>query len=336
MSEIHYFPRYSQQENVVTNNTLLLLLRLHQFNRLKFEKFIDLLCDDQEIELASSWLQFRQQKGTGKSVVDGFIAQESLKIAVETKLKGSFDPRQLENHFAAFRDEQHKVLILLRAALGEISTVQLALLQQQAESQNIQLVHASFNDVVMKARQCLSEHDEEMRALVGDYESFCSDSDLLPRDQFTLFVPPCGQSFKANERLRLYYCPATYSRRKAKYLGIYKDRKVRAIGEITKRAVCTVNLPHRAVTVVDGAVTLTPDEKERIIEATNDARSRSWDITAGHRFYLCDSMEPTEFSKASSGGIMGHRYFDLEHVLGSSLPKGLTALAAALREHEWE
>lgn len=43
MSEIHYFPRYSMQENVVTNNSLLLLLRLYQYNRYKFEKFMEAL-----------------------------------------------------------------------------------------------------------------------------------------------------------------------------------------------------------------------------------------------------------------------------------------------------
>jgi hypothetical protein len=89
MSEVHYFPRYSQPENVVTNNTLLLLLRLREYNRFKFEKFMEATCADQEVQLASSWLQFRQQKGTGKSVVDGFIAQDSIKIAVETKLTDS-------------------------------------------------------------------------------------------------------------------------------------------------------------------------------------------------------------------------------------------------------
>jgi hypothetical protein len=336
MSEIHYFPRYSQPENVVTNNTLLLLLRLHQYNRFKFEKFMDFICADQEIELASSWLQFRQQKGTGKSIVDGFIAQDSLKIAVETKLKGIFDPRQLENHFAVFSGEQHKLLILLSPALGEIPAAQLALVRQQAVSQNIQLIHASFEDIVTKARKCLSEHDEEMLALVTDYELFCSDLDLLPRDQFTLFVPPCGQSFEANERLRLYYCPATWSRRKARYLGIYAQKSVRAIGEIAKTVVCTVDVPNRTVTAVDGGAALTSDEQQRIIEATIDARTHNWDITAGHKFYLCDTVEPTDFRKTSRGGIMGHRYFDLEDVLGSSLPHDLATLAALLRQHQWE
>src|ERR1035437_4842147 len=124
MSEIHYFPRYSQPENVVTNNTLLLLLRLYQYNRFKFERFMELICADEEVQLASSWLQFRQQKGTGKSIVDGYISQDSIKIAVETKLTETFDPAQLENHLAVFAAEQHKLLILLSPTLGEISKSQ--------------------------------------------------------------------------------------------------------------------------------------------------------------------------------------------------------------------
>ena len=96
MTEIHYFPRYSQPENFVTNNTLLLLLRLNQYNRLKFQVFMGKLCEDQELQLSTSWLHFRQQRGTGRSVLDGFISQDSLKIAVETKLTDVFDPVQLE------------------------------------------------------------------------------------------------------------------------------------------------------------------------------------------------------------------------------------------------
>ena len=47
--------------------------------------------------------------------MDGFIAQDSIKIAVETKLTDTFDPVQLENHLAIFRAEQHKLLILLHS-----------------------------------------------------------------------------------------------------------------------------------------------------------------------------------------------------------------------------
>jgi hypothetical protein len=176
-----------------------------------------------------------------------------------------------------------------------------------------------------------------MLALVADYESFCSDLGLLPRDQYTLFVPPCGQSFEANERFRLYYCPATWSRRKAKYLGTYAQKTVRTIGQIVKRVVCAVDLGAGTVTAADGqATTLTPEEQERILGATKEARARDWDLTTGHRFYLCDIFQATDFRKTSRGGIMGHRYFDLDEILGGKLPQDLGALAAMLRQHQWE
>lgn len=336
MSEIHYFPRYSQPENVVTNNTLLLLLRLHQYNRFKFEKFMELICADEEVQLASSWLQFRQQKGTGKSIVDGYIAQDSIKIAVETKLTEAFDPSQLENHLAVFGAEQHKLLILLSPTLGEISKAQLEGVRQGAISRNIQVVHTSFEDIVDKTRSCLSEHDEEMLALVADYESFCSDLNLLPRDQYTLFVPPCGQSFEANERLRLYYCPATWSRRKAKYFGVYAQKTVRSIGQITKIVACEVDVASGAVAVADEDTVLTQEEKERILKATEEARMRDWDVSSGHRFYLCDAFYKTDYRKTSQGGIRGHRYFDLEEVLGGKVPQDVNALAVMLGEREWK
>jgi hypothetical protein len=337
MSEIHYFPRYSQLENVVTNNTLLLLLRLREYSRFKFEKFMEMLCADQDFQLASSWLRFQQQKGTGKSVVDGFIAQDSVKIAVETKLTESFDPVQLENHLAVFGVEQHKLLILLTPFLGTISGQQLASVRERARPLNIQVVHTSFEDIVEKTQKCLSPHDEEMAALVEDFEAFCSEIGLLPRDDYTLFVPPCGQSFEDNEEFCLYYCPLPWNRRNARYLGVYKDKRVRSIGRITKVVACNVDLTAGRVTAVpNGTDTLTQDEERRIIAATQKGQSRGWDLTSGYKFFLCDAMEETAFRKTSPGGIMGHRYFDLEAVLGGKIQLNLGELAERLRHHIWE
>jgi hypothetical protein len=336
MSAIHYFPRYSQAENVVTNNTLLLLLRLHQYNRFKFEKFLELVCEDEEFQLASCWLQFNQQKGTGKSIVDGFIAQDSIKIAVETKLTEAFDPAQLENHLALFRDEQHKLLILLSPSLGDISKSQLDSVRKGALTKNVRVIHTSFEDIVEKTRSCLSEHEEEMLALVADFESFCSDMELLPRDEYTLFVPPCNNSIETNLRFRLYYCPATWSRRKAKYLGIYAAKSVKAVGQIEKIVSCSVNIDTGNVTVADGLDSLTQDERKRILEATGEVRKRGPDITVGHKFFLCDALQETAFQKKSPGGIRGHRYFDLEKVLRGRVPDDVGDLAALLRERTWE
>jgi hypothetical protein len=124
-------------------------------------------------------------------------------------------------------------------------------------------------------------HDEEMLALVSDYEAFCSDMSLLPKDEYTVFVPPCGQSFEENEEFRLYYCPATWTRRNAKYLGIYKDKRVRAIGQIVKVVACNVNLDANTATILpNGAETLTAEEEQRILGASRKAQKRGWDISA--------------------------------------------------------
>jgi hypothetical protein len=336
MADIHYFPRYSQPENVVTNNSLLFLLRLHQYNRFKFEKFLDVICQEQEVQLASSWLQFRQQKSSGKSVVDGFIAQDSVKIAVETKMTEAFSPTQLKNHLTIFGAEQHKLLILLSPSLRNSSKSQLALVRKGALARNIQVVHTSFEDLIKQSRACLSDHDEDMLALVDDYESFCSDMKLLPTDEQTLFVPPCRLSFEANERFRLYYCPATRGGRNAKYIGIYAHKTIRAIGEIAKVVECAVNTNKGTVKLSEGQEALTPDEQKRILQATEEARVRDWDLSVGHKFYLSDKLYETQFRKTSHGGIWGRIYLNLEEVLGGKVPTDTRALAESLKSRTWK
>jgi hypothetical protein len=336
VSNIHYFPRYSQQENFVTNNTLLLLVRLHQFNRFKFEKFMDAICADLEIQLAGSWLQFKQQQTTGKSVVDGFISQESVKIAVETKLTQFFDSNQLERHLSLFGAEQNKLLILLSPSVNYAFLSQLAAIRAIATPRNIQVIYTSFEDIIDKTRGCLSEYDEEMHALVNDYESFCSDMELLPKDQYTIFAPPCRLSLSENCRYRLYYCPDDRSIRRARYLGVYANKSIRAVGLISK--IATVEIKDGQVASIDPTIVLTNEEKERILGASKEAQERGWDLSTGNRFYLCDEFEETDFRKTTPGGIQGTRYIDIRSTLGTKTNGALStsALATALRDHTWK
>lgn len=336
MTEIHYFPRYAQRENFVTNNTLLLLLRLYQYNRFKFEKFMETLCSDHDVQLTSSWLSFRQQERTTKSVVDGFIAQESVKIAVETKLGDGFDLVQLRSHLTAFRDEQHKLLVLLNPSGEAGSPALLKAIRDEAAARNVQILLTSFDEIITNAQDCLSEHDEEMLALVDDYQAFCSEMDLLPRDRYTVFVPPCGQSFDENIEYALYYCPASWTRRKAAYLGVYARKAVRAVGRIVRVVTCDVDLEHGAVSQTGEAkAALSRDEERRILGASQRARRHGWDVQVGHKFYLCDGLVETDFQKTSPGGIMGHRYFDLGKVLDQKVPEQVADIAALLRSHTW-
>lgn len=337
MTQVHYFPRYSQRENFETNNTLLLLYQLYNFNRFRFERFLSKLLGEANAETDSALelgLQIKQQVGTGTSVVDGYLYQSNLRIAIETKRSAeSFSADQLHRHLSGFAQSSSGFLILLSPERVRLDGPIWKKLVDDARAKNVILVPVTFESLIAAASGCLNDYDEEMRALVADYEGFCSDEDLLPIDRWTLFVPPCGQSHEINVAQRLYFCPASWSRRKARYLGVYHDKAVRHIGTIAKVVECAVTDGK-----VEGeTVPLDNDERMRIAAASHAANDQhGWDLAAGHQFFLCDHMCDTLFRKSSLGGIMGHRYFDLRDYFPGGVAGELTEVAECLRKHQWE
>ena len=328
MSNIHYFLRYTQKENQVTNNTLLMMKKLYDFNRLKFGKFITGLAD--EIEVPTNFgLQFSQQRGTGKSIVDGCIDQESIKIVIETKQHGDFDSDQLIRHLNAFGEEKHQILVMLSPKQREVPEQLLAEINKREIKPTV--LRATFSDIIEFMRQCLSEHDEEMRDILEDFVNFCSAMKLLPRDELTMFVPPCGDTFDANVRHDIYYCPADWNRRNAAYLGIYKLKSVRRVGKIAKIVTCDVDKGGLQLNPSDQE--LSDGERDRIVNIVKDTHG---DSAHGLKFHLCDSMAETDFKKTSLHGIQGHRYFDLGEILGEPLSDDIEEIGKQLREKKWE
>ncbi len=337
MSDTHYFPRYSQKENVVTNNALLLLLRLYDYNRLKFGRFLRELFGDEMEFTGVLGLQFKQQRGSGKSVVDGYIAQESVTIVVETKrAAGAFTLKQLRRHLNAFKNESHKLLVLLSPVDDALDHEIRSRLLEFARESGVTVLSVSFERIIEAARKTLSEHDEDMLDLVEDFAVFCSEEGLLPRDRYTMLVPPCGKSFDDNIAFSLYYCPAAWNRRRSAYLGIYKEKAVQWVGRIGKVVRCDVDSDGNTVTPFDPDTVLSSNETERIVGATKAAyRNNGWRIEKGRQFFLCDRLEATAFLKTSPGGIQGHRYFDLAEVLEKGIPDDVSDLASALRDVTW-
>ena len=339
MAQIHYFPRYSQRENFETNNTLLLLHRLYNFNRLRFQTFLSNLLPHAITEPGNEWelgLQITQQVGTGASVVDGFLYQDRIRIAIETKRNSNdFGVEQLRSHLKSFGQSNGGFLVLLspeRVEGSQFYRGDWSSLTDEASAKNVTLVSVSFEDLIEAAQKCLAPYDEEMHALLRDYQEFCSEEALLPVDRWTVFVPPCGQSHEINSAQTLYFCPASWSRRKARYLGLYYDKAVRHIGTIAKVVEC--ELKDRKVV---SEKQLSDDERKRIAEAMASAMDQNaWDITRGHQFFLCNDMCETEFLKSSPGGIMGHRYLDLRQYFPGGIPVHLSDVAAHLRSQQWE
>ena len=270
-------------------------------------------------------LHISQQIRTGNSVPDGFIIQHPLKIIVETKMHEGFSESQLRRHLDTNSNQElSDLLLMLLSPQGEPDGKMVKSLRNK-----VAIVITSFREIIGAARRCLSEHDEDMNALIDDYEEFCGTSNLLPRDDYTLFVPPCGYTIEMNARLKLYYCPSSWNRRKSKYLGIYGDKAVQHIGLINNVVSCDLN-QDGTLNIIEGEPN--SDERERIKKAIQEQ-----ELGLGFKFFLCSEMEETSFEKQTPGPNRGHRYFDLGETLGEDkkVPDNLAELAEKLRTIPW-
>lgn len=330
MTQLTQFPRYSQRENWATNHTLLLMRRLYEFNQPKFRRFLQELLkelDDESADIASHLgVFFAQQIGERRSIPDGIFMQESVKVIVETKTGTSFDFDQITRHLDGLKKVEHGLLILLSPTVEQS-------LNEERTPDNKPLLSTTFANVIRCARRCLADHDEEMKSVVDDFENFCSEERLLPRDDFTLMVVPCGISFLVNRRNHLYYCPTHYPHRQnARYLGIYTKKSIQGIGEIKKCVECTVDLKTKRV-IADG---LTQAEEQQILKAVPEALDVGHNIENGCKFYICDKIVETDFKKTSAGGLQKHRYLDLGPYFSDGVLPGVEEIADRLRNESWD
>lgn len=333
MATTHQFQRYSQPENVVTNNVLLLLRRLYELKPQKFERVLSLLMADQteagrELEVGP---RFRQQIRGPERVADGLISQQGFDILIETKLGNAFDPAQAIGHLAQVSNSPNAVVLLLGAAVTRDDPTLAPFFVEVAARPNIRAIVCSFRALIDACRECIAVHEESLLDLVDDFEGFCVETRLLATDEDIMFVPPCGKSYEENIQYRLYYCPASRPMRSGAWLGIYANKAVKAVGKIELR----VEVSRVAGTLqIDPAVE--PSDLLRIEQAERAATTRWPDLLkVPMTFYLCSDMELTEFKKDSPGGIAGHRYFDLSKLRDRNQPLTAKSIADELRTRHW-
>lgn len=336
MSKVHYFQRYNQKENVVTNNTLLLLSRLYSRSPLYLEAFLNDLAEESDIEVGVGFTQ--QNPSSGGSVTDGLLVQRSLKVAVETKVVPNASLDQLEKHLKAFDGEDTQILLLL--APSEPNNAFRESLDRAVRDHNArhegEVLHVctTFGRILQSFEGALPSHDYEMQELLEDYKDFCAGEGLLPREEYRMRAVPCGRTIEENSALGVYYQPASRPYRAHKYIGLYKHKRVQYVGEL--EAIIAADLTQDGPRRVDGSTPPTPEQRSRIEYAMRSAREiHGSDITRNYRFFLVDRFYPTDFRKASSGGMMNHRYFDLGEILGTDDLPETEEIATRLSGKEW-
>lgn len=331
MSEIHYFQRYSQPENVVTNNTLLLFSRLYHLAPRKFSEFLNELLQGPDMQTG---IQFSQQVVGIGSVTDGVIAQESFKIVIETKLHDKFSVSQLTAHMASFGSEQHQFLLALSPIPIETSRrteVEAHILDRGGA---IRLICTTFGLVIQSFRNALNEYDLELHELINDYESYCSQANLLDQSASMLRIVPCGWTLELNVKHGIYFAPASRGYTKHNYLGLYKGKRVQQIGQIQN--IITANLTESGeLVVIEKLNDVSSQQSRNIVNCITETKIQTnWSIDSGHTFFCVDAFYETNYIKTSKHGMLGTRLINLKEALGSE-PASASAVATQLEGKTW-
>ncbi len=330
MARVTYFPRYSNQENAVTNTTLHLFSQINQHSTEKFQVLLGALLGDVEIPLG---INFEQQTRSSASVPDAVIQQLPVHVVLETKVTAGVNVDQLIRHCETFTPGiSGNFLILLTKA--DVSEHDFKSVQEKAAQYNARFCAVTFEKLCEAIKTVVEPHEVHLRHVVEDFLRYADDLHLLPDRRTWLSIVPCGDTIELNERWHLYYKPAARGYEPTHFLGIYNQKAVRLMGRIVS--------VYDYVAGTDGGdqfkrvrLAERPDFIPRIQGMIQDTEKElGWRIHHGMRFFCAERLIPTEFRKTSPHGIQGGRYWDIS----AYDKKGQTdeELALKLREGTWD
>ncbi len=337
--KIHYFQRYHGKENVATANTMLLLNRLYSYSPDKFFRFMksELFLSSFEPEI-----KFDLQVKGEKSVADAVIEQESFKIVVETKITDWFYSDQLMKHLSIFGDEKNKALITISSELmaeDKKSKLESRLKEyndSQKNNHNIIHINTTFEMLANAVQDVIDDRDYEMQDILDDYLEYCYNDGLIPvSDKWKyLRVKLASASMDFNIKENIYYDKAEHGFRPHDYLGLYKNKSVRAIGKIVAMITAVENDGEMNYKSEYGE--LTDERKKKIQRAIENGKMRGWDLQKiEHRYFFVEKFFETDFKKITPKALMGTKIFDLTQELGTDDLPNTEEIALLLKEKSW-
>ncbi len=337
MSKVHYFQRYSQKENVETNNTLLLFSRLYHESPNKFNRFLNELTEGIDINVG---IDFIQQKRGKHSVPDGIITQESFSIIIEAKRSNDFTERQLTDHLSCFKNESSQILLAMSSIIIKCDLVKTIVKSigdyNTKKGTNVKFVKTTFKQIIKSFKAVINDYDIELNDIVIDYEDFCNEGGLMPKDNYRMLVVPCGQTLADNFNNNVYYDPAERGYSYCTHLGIYNDKRVQGIGKIENIITASeVNGGLKIEGTTNGNAT--EEQIAKILKVIKDAKDNlGWNISKGHKFFCVQKFYRTNFKKNTPNGLFGRKYFDLEDYMMIEGEVETEIIAEQLKKIDWD
>ena len=337
MAVLNQFQQYSQGENTVTNNVLLMLSNLYEINPKYYEEFIKGLIEDSDnYEVIPN---FRQQVGNkGDGIIDGYIQVKATKIIIETKLHGLEWIEKLVKYSKSF--EKNEFSLLFHLSRKKYSNKEIEQIENKIASLKevgkINFFSLTYQDLVDQLKELASNYQYEhyLQRLNEHFEAYCLGMRLMSRSNHILRAMACGQSFDLNINHQFYFDLANRGYSDFNYLGIYKWKSVRYIGRVENMILADWN-ENDGLTIKGSKFDVTDDQKNRLIIAIKESLEKGWGVDYDHRFFLLKDFEQTDFKKTSPGGIFRVRYFNLENLL-DQVPQQMKDIADELKTKDWK
>nr|WP_319997559.1 hypothetical protein [uncultured Draconibacterium sp.] len=337
MAVLNQFQQYSQGENTVTNNVLLMLSNLYEINPKYYEEFIKGLTEDSDnYEVIPS---FRQQVGNkGDGIIDGHIQVKATKIIIETKLHGLEWIEKLVKYGKSFEKNEYRLLFHLSSKKYSIKKIEQIenRLTEIKEVGKINFYSLTYQDLVDQLKELASnyQYEQYLQRLNEHFEAYCLGMGLMPKSNHILRAMACGQSYDLNIKHKFYFDLANRGYSEFNYLGIYKWKSVRYIGKVENMIRADWNEKDGLI-IKDSKFDVSVDQQNRLIEAIKESLKKGWGVDYDHRFFLLKDFEQTDYKKVSPGGIFRVRYFNLENVL-NNIPEEMKDLAKELKTKNWK
>ncbi|WP_319482905.1 hypothetical protein [uncultured Draconibacterium sp.] len=330
---ISQFQKYSQKENTVTNNILLMLSRLNDLKVEYYENIIESINDG--IQEYHAQAIFRQQIGTKRGIIDGYIEIKASKIVIETKLSQKELINKLIRYGEVFGQNSQNQLWHLSSKKYNEEEVKLvnSKLKEQYPNVDIQFNNLLFSDILDNLEEIYNEndHDHELRLLLEDFRNYCFEEGLIDNSKHKLLFAPTGWSYDWNIKHKMYFCPTDWHKQEFTYFGLYKDKSVRTISKIETTIIADFNVQSQELDIHSTGHT------ERQIKRLKDALIAYNESQTGLKYYILpeDKFYYTDFKKKSMGGIQGFRYKDLSDYLDENDLKNTEQIANSLRSKTW-
>lgn len=334
MAELNYFQTYTQRENHVTNNTLLMLRHVYRYSPLLMERLLSSILTEEspnvglhfQAQKTLSHQTDREKNPRNKQVPDGYISQDPLHIYVEAKLNSSLTSDQLIKHSEAIIKQGHPpgstYLIGISAhpiKPDAADKVQSYINECSGTDENTQstlkFFALTYAELVENLKE-VSASTPDLEDIVQDYESFLESQNLLPDQYRHMAIVLSGRTFQQAIDTGVFFedelrRPKWY---RAHILGLYHHKMVSHIGRLVGGFTARPKDDDLEVDPkAESFGQLTEENKKKILRAIKSALDHGFsDCKDYRRYYVVDKFIETNFRKSSSGGLMGNRYINLQ------------------------